>query len=243
MTTIPTTTTNNQNPTDVFNNFLQQIKSAQSSILCGPDCQHTQKEALLKKAYSKAQTNFQIAPTEIKTTFKNYYTFKNGPNAYDNYIEQQYQENAQKMIAKFQDRIHTIIDKIKNDLETYITISVYYSNVNPVFKTYKQHNWLLEKNIKTTNANTITNKRLTFYESEGIDNLTNLSNMLFALYCIVCFSYIVFIAISNKITVINKIVSVLFFAIYPYIIIPLIHYVIDCYYSIYGYLPINTYLQ
>lgn len=174
--------TQQQSPTDVFNNFLKQIQSAQSSILCGPDCQRKNEEEKLHQEMIQAKTNYEQDPAKVKQTYKDYFIFKNGSAAYNEEIEKKYHDNAEKMIETYKNDIDMSIKKINTEIIANKAAFAYFNNIQPAFKQYHKENNHIQHNIKQNNSSTITNNRKTAYENEGLEGIYTTKMALYSLY-------------------------------------------------------------
>ena len=85
---------NQQLNQDKINDLLN--KSAEA-LLCGPDCQKMKITDELKQKYLDAETNIQIAPIKLEQTKKNYYVYKEGRPFYDNMLEEELKQKAEKI--------------------------------------------------------------------------------------------------------------------------------------------------
>ena len=83
-----------RNSQETINQLLEL--SSQESI-CGPDCQQQKISTELKQKYLDAQTNLQTAPINLENTKKNYYVYAEGIPFYNNMLEEELQQKANKI--------------------------------------------------------------------------------------------------------------------------------------------------
>lgn len=240
-TTVPSVPVN---PAEMFNNFLNQIQKAQSSILCDSECQRINAEESLKLSYDNAKVNALKAPANVQTTFKDYYSFKNGPAGYYNYMEKTHNDNANKMINTFKLNIDKQINNIMKSLETYNSSLAAFTNISPAFYQYHRENNFLQKNIKTNIDSTITNERKTGYEESGLSALYSTRTWIQLFYgllgCIMLFGLW---GMNNGIGITKKIIVTIITIVFPFIITNVSQFLYNVYIWIIGLFPTNMYLQ
>ena len=83
---------NQQLNQETINNLIE--KASEMTTICGPSCQKAKVSQELQQKYLDAQTNMQLAPTNLETAKKNYYVFSKGRTEYDNINEEELQNKA-----------------------------------------------------------------------------------------------------------------------------------------------------
>ena len=234
-------TTASQNPVDIFNQFVQQINKAKSSIFCGPECQKVQREEALRRAYDAAKTAVARDPANVQRTYKDLYTYKHGPAAYDDHMEQTYRAAAQKMVATFQARADAAVDRITADLESsYAAARANLDNIAPAATQYRSTNRQIRQDIRQTRSDVITNERKTAYEAEGVAWLQSIRVWLYVLYAVAAISCITLLW-GRSAPMGLKLGGTLLAVVFPFIMIPLMRSGRDTFTWIVGLFPTNMY--
>ena len=89
--------TNNFN-IDKFNSFIQ---AASQQISCGTECQKQKKTKELKDKYENAQANLSLAEPQYQISKKEYYSYVDGENGYNQMLEEEESSKADKISEKF----------------------------------------------------------------------------------------------------------------------------------------------
>lgn len=232
------TMTNPTNMSNIFNTFIKQIQNAQ----CGPDCQYAKQENLLEQKYNQAKTNYIKGPSEINTSFKEYYVFQHGQPAYDEHMEEKYKTNSDKMLSVFKDNIKNKTENIEKLLTTYKANYSYYQNISPSLIQYRHENTQLKQDIGEQKSGTFTNERKTVYEEDGISLLYTIRNFLFLLYFIMGIVVIYFMWIDSM-AFAKKIALSFVILLFPFVIIKVGNAISYIYLWIMGLLPSNVYMN
>ena len=80
-----------------INELLEQ---ATQSIMCGPSCQKMKVTNELHQNYLDAETNLQTAPIQVEETKKKYYVYSEGETYYNDMMETELKEKANKIASK-----------------------------------------------------------------------------------------------------------------------------------------------
>lgn len=227
-----------------INNFNSFIEAASKQIACGTECQQQQKAEQLKNNYLNAQANLTLASPQYDIAKKEYYTYVDGENGYNQMMEQEYSEQSVNIANNFKENYNKEINKIKSLLGTYDGLLINFRNVHDLYNQYKKENSGLYKKLKTNTNTVLTNERKTYYEDQNIDSLNNFYYyVLITIYIIVIICYVVFSLFypSEFSWRVRIFLFLLFFAL-PFISTFILSKIIQLIYLIFGLLPKNVYL-
>jgi hypothetical protein len=222
-----------------FNSFLE---SATQNIMCGKECQQKKTSQQLKQDYLNAQTNLITAPQQVEETQKNYVTFTQGEQAYNQLHSSQIQQKVTTISNTFQEKFNNEVSKIQNQIKGYSGLLINFKNVIELYINYKKDNVLLFKELKDETSDVLTNERKTYYEDQGIDNLKFIYYyILLSIYvlCVLCFFFFSLIyqtSFSWKI----KFAILVAFIILPFISTYLLDFIIGLVYFLYSFIPKNV---
>ena len=91
----------NNNINNNLDKFNSMIDKASAAIACDSECQRQKKDDELKKAYFDARTNLATAPNKVYVSRQNYVVFDQGQPAYDELIDRELSEQAQKLTSYY----------------------------------------------------------------------------------------------------------------------------------------------
>ena len=98
----------------------------------------------------------------------------------------------------------------------------------------------LEKELRSTTSDILTNDRKTFYEDQGIDNLNFYYSFVRIIYIIIAIGFTVsMFMFPSQLTLFKKIGIIVLLALYPFISTKVLSWVIQLYYAIINVLPKN----
>ena len=225
-----------------FDNFNSFISQATQTISCGTECQKQKTAEQLKQTYLNSQTNLDNAPNEVQVAQKNYVTFTQGEQAYNDLNNQQLEEKAKLITSEFQTKFNAEADSVQKSIQTYSGLYINLSNVYDLYNYYKKQNDELFSELKDESSDTLTNERKTYYEDQGIDSLNFwYYYILLVIYIIVavCFGALSFIYPST----INwkyRIAIMVGLIILPFISTYLLDFALMIIYYVYSLLPTNV---
>ena len=101
----------------------QLLDFSSENLLCGPDCQKTKISTELKQKYLDAQTNLQIAPINLENTKKNYYVYSEGLPFYNNMLEEELQQKADKISTLVSEHFNSEVSDA-NIMNTYLNTAL-----------------------------------------------------------------------------------------------------------------------
>jgi len=230
-----------QTENDTFNKFNSLIQQAANAIACGPDCQRENKTTELKQNFLSAKVNLQTAPNQVQVAAKNYYTFTKGESGYNEVLETQLREKAELIANTFEENFEKDANQTNTKIDTYNGLLINFTNVFDLYTKYKLENKELEKEVKDTTSDILTNDRKTFYEEQGITSLNYYFSFIRILYIIMAISltFCIFI-LPSQVNMSNKIIAIIFLVVYPFISTKILAFVIDIYYKLINVLPKNV---
>jgi hypothetical protein len=232
-----------------FNDFIDK---ASEILTCDSKCQEEKKRVELEQKYLESKTNLLTAPSLVETSYKNYLTFAEGENAYNEYRERELESKAKTIVEAFKNNFQEEVAKAKTLLKTYTGLLLNYTHVVEFFGTLKKENALLNLEVKNTTSDLLTNDRKTYYEDQKIDNLYFYYKILLFIYLIVCGSFLIWTSVgmfrrmgakgepmSKRIMV--PLFILFLFVMYPYFITSIFSHIFRLYDFIVSLLPKNVY--
>ncbi len=230
---------NQQLNQDKINDLLN--KSAEA-LLCGPDCQKMKITDELKQKYLDAETNIQTAPIKLEQTKKNYYVYKEGRPFYDNMMEEELKQKAEKISEllgeSFNEEVSSSLT-MNQYLNTALINSEYTSEL---LKKYASDNQELKLQLRNSRGDILTNDRKTYYETEALTQLKLWYRFWWYIYYILILVFTIALFVSpSQLTMIKKVVLFVLLIFYPYYIDYIVRWVQGIYKNIYNSLPKNVY--
>jgi hypothetical protein len=224
-----------------FNSFIQ---AASQQISCGSECQKQKKAEELKNKYLNAEANLSLAEPQYQISKKEYYSYVNGENSYNQMLEEEESSRADKITEKINDKTTTTINNINSLLQTYDGLLINFRNVLELFRQYKKENRFLEQKLKDESNDVLINNRKTYYEDQNISSLNNIYYyILLIIYIIVVICFTVFSLIyPSTISLKIKILLLAVFIALPFTSTFILGKIIEFIYWIFNLLPKNVYL-
>ena len=227
--------------TSKFNSLISQSADALS---CGPDCQKSRQSEKLKQQYLDAQANVNTAPNKLDTAAKEYYTYTEGNAGYLKFRNNELSKQAKTIESAVKSAFSNGLENAKQLTESYDSLYVTYSNSMELYEKYLNENEALQNEINAINTDTVTSDRKSFYESQGIDSLNNWYSFLKWIYIILLIAYVVgLFLVGSDYSIFYKIVILLCFIIYPFVINYVVSFVYLTGLKIYSELPKNAYAK
>jgi hypothetical protein len=232
----------NKNNLDKFNSMIDQASAA---IACDSECQRQQKDDELKKAYMDAQTNLATAPNNVYVSRKNYVVFDQGQPAYDELIDRELSQQAQKLSSYYQTNFNDESKNINFNINTYSGLLINLKNIFDLYLKYKEENIKLFKQLKHETSDVLTNDRKTYYQDQGIDNLKFYYHYFFLLiYVITILAYIVYnFMYPSQFSILVRVIFLGLMILLPFISTWILGKIIGIIYDIYNWLPKNAHKQ
>ena len=222
-----------------FNDF---INNANALLSCDETCQRDKKQMLLKEKFLKAKVNYMTAPAQVENSYKNYLTYTEGDDAYNEQNKKILSEKARELAKQFASEFQEQIKKAKDLVSTYDGLFVNFAHVVEYYDDLVQKNKIMSLSLKNKSSDIVTNDRKTFYEDQKVDSLYFYYKIILFLYLIVLISYAVSIIfrpadMGRK----KQTIILVIFIIYPFIAARLFLYVGDLYDKLKTVLPKNVY--
>ena len=229
-----------QQTTDQINQLISQSSDA---ILCGPDCQKIRKTGLLRQTYLDAQANEETAPIQLQEAEKNYYTYTQGTTGYNTIRKNELTKQVSTIVASSTAKFESEIDNAKELTKTYNSLHITYKNMKELYQRYLEENKQLQKQVRHLTADTVTNDRKSFYESQGYDALQNWYILWKWIYIILVVVYVIgLFLVKSGYSIAVRIVILVALIVYPFIIQFLFRILYGLFEKLYSYLPKNIYL-
>lgn len=209
------------------NNFNDLIDNATKMMFCGPGsaCEKQQITETLERKYLDAQINEQVAPLKLQNAKKYYYVYKEGRPYYNDMVEKEYKQKVDAIAAQ-------ITEKFNEEIENANTMNAFYNNIQTnsentleLYEDYLEKNAEMQKIIKSSHGDVLTNDRKTYYETEALGRLKTWYTILSSLYWILFVAFVISLFLSpSNLTRTKQILLVIFFLGYPFLIHKLVLY-------------------
>jgi hypothetical protein len=235
----------NSNINNNLDKFNSMIDKATAAVSCGTECQRQQKDDELKQAYLDAQTNLATAPNNVYVSRQNYVVFDQGQPAYDELIDSELLEQAQKLTSYFQTNFDNESQNIFFNIDTYSGLLINLKNIFDLYLKYKEENINLFKKLKDETNDVLTNDRKTYYQDQGIDNLKFYYHyFLLLIYIVAVLCYVVYnFMYPSQVSFIVRIIILGMMVLLPFISTWILGKIVGIFYDIYNWLPKNAHKQ
>jgi hypothetical protein len=231
-----------QKQQDTYNQINTLLQQSTSSLLCGPTCQKQQTEDKLKQEYLDAEVNIQTAPSKLDETKKNYYIFSKGEAYYNEMQEKELQRKAEMITQTLKKQFDDQVKQAETLNYYYNTDLINSKNTQELYSEYRSKNKNIERNIRVSNNDILTNDRKTYYETQEIDDLEYYYNILFVVYYVVVVILSIFILFfKTEMSFMLRLFLVILFSVLPYLLNWVCGLLYNMYLSISSYLPKNVY--
>ena len=156
-------------------NYNQMHNKLKNFNVCDAACQKKRKLQKLKTTYINSKNLLRNAPTRFKSAEKAYYTELNGEAYYSTIKEKEYNEEAKKIVNKWNNSsIATNFAKLENQIGYFTTQYIYTKNIENVHK-----NWINKlKTIRRKVEKTLSKKRVNDRLGYFYDYNTNVVNSM-----------------------------------------------------------------
>ena len=224
---------------DNFNSFLSQ---ASETIACGPSCKEKEKSQQLEKNYLDAETNVVSAPQQLFTAKKEYITNTQGESGYNEYIDKELQNKAQTIASNYQTKFNNSVNSIKTNIQIYDGLLINFNNVVDLYKKYKKENNDLEKKLKITYSDTLTNDRKNYYEDQGINRVKTYYYFLLFVYVFIVFVFLLSVfLVKTDVKLSIRLLILFLLIIYPFVCYWVFIILQKVFLDIKSYFPNNVY--
>lgn len=222
----------------------QLIQNSMSSLTCGPDCQKMQTSSELKQKYIDAQNNILTAPYKLDEAEKNYIIFTQDIATYNADRIQDLKNKFNKLKTSMTTTFDEAITNVTLMTDVYDSLYTNYQNVDELYNKYLNENDKINKNIRNTKSDTITNDRKSYYEIQQYEILLQWYYIFRCIYVIFVIMFIISIMlIHNSYSFKYKIFILILFIIYPFVIMHVLNYFIQFIQHIYSLFPKNAYTK
>jgi hypothetical protein len=223
-----------------FNSFLQKATDA---VTCDSECQRSRTIDNLRQKFVNAQTNTQSANYQLQVAQRNYVTFSEGDGAYNDLLQQQFEEKANLISQKFQENFDKETTQVARQIETYGGILINFKNIVDLYFNYKKENIKLFKKLKEQTNDVLTNERKTYYIDQSKDTLTYFYfYILLTIYIIIIICYLLFsLMYPSNTSIIKRILIFIGLIVLPFLSYFILALVIYIGYKIFGLIPKNVY--
>jgi len=224
---------------DKINELLE--KSAEA-MMCGPTCQKLKITDELQQKYLDAQTNLQIAPIKLEQTKKNYYIYTEGRPYYDNMLEEDLKQKAEKIAELLGENFNDEVSSAST-MNSYLNTALINSNyTKELLKSYTEKNQELQLLLRNRHGDILTNDRKTYYETDALNSLQLWYQLWWYIYYILLIVLIIALIISpSNLSLAKKIIIAILFVFYPYYIDYIVKWVQGLFMSISKSIPKNVY--
>lgn len=211
------------------------IEAATSVLLCDAECERKKQEEEMKQKYMNAQYYSENIDAILTDAEKNYIVFTQGEYAYNELRESKVNQKAIELGKELHENYDDKYAEIQQLLESYIAVKINEDNVIELCDKYKKDNAKLKQIIDKLKTDISVNERNAYYENEKAKTIEfskfSMFYLLIAIYCICCVVLFVhvykalgpnikkiafsLIAVSIAPFAINKIITHLYFLVYP----------------------------
>ena len=215
-----------------------------SSMQASPEAQRKQTQEDLEKKYLDSQTNLQTAPLELEKNKKNYYVFRNGEAYYDTIMETELKKKAEQIKQQISEKFSEETSNAKTMNSYYNTQLINSKNTTELYEEYLKKNVDLEKTIKNSHGDVLTNDRKTYYETEAIDSAKLWHKFLMGCYYILVVAFLISIFVSDsEMSRIKQLVILIALVLYPFIIDAIVTWFLSGYTTLQQDASRNVYLD
>ena len=222
-----------------INDLLNQSAEA---LMCGPTCQKEKITEELKQKYLDAQTNLQIAPIKLEETKKNYYVYTQGESYYDNILEEDLKEKADKISSVLEENFNEELASATTMSKYYNTAIINSNYVKELLQNLTEENDTLKFKLRNRRGDILTNDRKTYYETNALDTLTLWYKFWWYIYYILVLVFLISSVLSaSRISLIKNMVIFILLIFYPYYIDYIVKWITNLYMNVYNNYPKNVY--
>ena len=215
-----------------------------SSMQVSPEAQRQQTQADLEQKYLDSQTKLQTAPLELEKNKKNYYVFKSGEAYYDNMMETELKKKAAQIQQQISEKFSEETSNAKTMNSYYNTQLINSKNTTELYEEYLKKNIVLEKTIKNSHGDVLTNDRKTYYETEAIDSAKLWHKFLMGCYYILVVAFVISIFVSDsEMSRVKQVVILIALVLYPFIIDAIVKWFLSGYTTLQQDASRNVYLD
>jgi hypothetical protein len=231
-----------QRQMDAQNQITSLLEKSAEAISCGPECQKQKISDELKQKYLDAETNLKTAPINLETTRKNYYVYTEGQPYYDNMLEAELKQKAEKIAG-------LITESFNEEVASALTMNQYYNTdiincryTEELLANIIKQNKSLSLKLRNSHGDILTNDRKTYYENTASERLQLWYKFLWYIYYILVIVFLIGIfLVPSKVSLIIKIVILVLLIFYPYYVDYIWSWLYNTILNMYTQLPKNVY--
>lgn len=190
---------NSDSNTQTLAKFNEMILKAQEVLNSTPALEKEKNGNNLRQIYLDTTQNYLTGPEQIEHSFKNYFVFEKGEQAYNEEQQNILSKRAKIISLHFLNNFKENTSKTLLSLKSYTSLLVNYQNVKDYYLNLSNENPILTNELKNKNADILTKNRKSYYEDQGIDTLKFYYNILFYgyLFLLIIFLLCIYFTPSN----------------------------------------------
>jgi hypothetical protein len=210
------------------------LKKLADLVSCNTNkCKKEKKIEELKKKLLTEQLNAATAQIQLQNAERNLLLFQGGMAKYNKKIKADFESQAYQIAETFNQNFQEEISNVTTNIDTYQSLLSNYTNVLELNQRITKENLLIKKEIAITSGNIITNNRRSIYENQIIDHLHYWYGWIKFLYILIIIGYVIGLFLLPWETPRrNYIIILILLCIYPFIINPLVYWLLNIYYQL-----------
>jgi lipopolysaccharide export LptBFGC system permease protein LptF len=189
-------TNNLDNDANTIAKFNQMIEKAEELLNTTPSLEKEKSSNNLREIYFNTTKNYLTGPEQIEQSFKNYYVFEKGEQAYNEEHEKIMFQKAKIISNHFFKNFKKNSQMTLSRLESYTSLLVNFQNVKDYYLNLSNEYPNLTNKLKIKNADILTKNRKSFYEDQGINSLKFYYNIFFYIYLFILIVFLICIFLS-----------------------------------------------
>lgn len=146
-----------------FSQIQNLIQMVNQDAMCDEECQRQKRLNELQDKLNKAKKTQEDAPFNVDSATKDYYTFKEGEQAYIRKMRQEYTRAAKEEINSMKAEFIGRADTVEQQIQKTAALEVYINNMEDLLNLYITKNQRLTKAIDKIRGTLVTDDRKAFY--------------------------------------------------------------------------------
>jgi hypothetical protein len=191
-------TNNLDNDANTLAKFNQMIEKAEELLNSTPALEKEKTGNNLRQIYFNTTKNYLTGPEQIEQSFKNYFVFEKGEQAYNEEHEKILSKKAKIITNHFYQNFKKNSQMILSRIESYSSLLVNFQNVKDYYLNLSNEYPILTNELKNKNADILTKNRKSYYEDQGLDSLKFYYNIFFYIYLFILVSFLICIFLSQS---------------------------------------------
>ena len=187
---------------DMLSNVNTFIEMAQTSDLltCDAACQQNKAEEIYYNNFRAQEANLINASKQFDIAEREYITASKGSNYYQNFKEDEYKKDADKIVDKLNNKMTDLFILIEEQIANNTTLIEAIKNSKELRETYSEK----VSNLKTQIANgenigNVANRK-SYYENQNIGFWCSINHYLIMLFWIMFIAYIIIAVVYKQYT-------------------------------------------